>query len=205
MQRQDCKAVSYQKEETADKECVVEGVVSDKREGGSAAERNFILFHPWRGRGRVQSCLGGQTGTPEHLKLAEWSLTDKQLPAPDMMDVQQLTAAFDPLTADTQGVRMALIISPSCSDLLEPAFSTRLLAVYHKAWWHTANTAQLNTITHKCLTLAKELDGIRFVLLIVQDLKLVKKTSFDFKFLKRKHVLCSKHCRFLAFSLLSNV
>lgn len=115
---------------------MVEGVVSDKREGGSAAERNFILFHPWRGRGRVHSCVRGQAGTPEHLKLPEWGLTDKQLAAPDVMDVRQLTAAFDPLTADTQGVRTALIISPSCSDLLEPAFSTRILAVYHSSVAH---------------------------------------------------------------------
>lgn len=48
-----------------------------------------------------------------------------------MIELQQLTAAFDPLTAHTEGVKMALIISLSCSDLLEAAFSTRLLAVYH--------------------------------------------------------------------------
>lgn len=50
-----------------------------------------------------------------------------------MIELQQLTAAFDPLIAHTEGVKMALIISPSRADLLEAAFSARLLAVYHTA------------------------------------------------------------------------
>lgn len=48
-----------------------------------------------------------------------------------MIELQQLTTAFDPLTAHTEGVRMALIISPSRADLLEAAFSASFLAVYH--------------------------------------------------------------------------
>lgn len=48
-----------------------------------------------------------------------------------MIELQQLTAAFDPLTAHTEGVKMALIISPSHVDLLEAVVFVRLLAVYH--------------------------------------------------------------------------
>lgn len=48
-----------------------------------------------------------------------------------MVELQHLTGAFDPLTAHTEGVKMALIISLSRADLLEAAFSARLLAVYH--------------------------------------------------------------------------
>lgn len=62
-----------------------------------------------------------------------------------MIELQQLTAAFDPLTAHTEGVKMALIISLSRADLLEAAFSARLLAVYHthSPLCHTAQPARL--------------------------------------------------------------
>lgn len=46
-----------------------------------------------------------------------------------MLELQQLSAAFDPLTADTEGVKMAPIISPSPADLLVAAASVRLSAV----------------------------------------------------------------------------
>lgn len=56
---------------------------------------------------------------------------DERLTASSMIELQQLTAAFDPLTADTEGVKTALIISPSGADLLAAAASVRLLAVSH--------------------------------------------------------------------------
>lgn len=46
-----------------------------------------------------------------------------------MLELQQLSAAFDPLTADTEGVKMAPIISPSPADLLVAAASVRLSTV----------------------------------------------------------------------------
>lgn len=68
-----------------------------------------------------------------------------------MIELQQLTTAFDPLTAHTEGVKMALIISLSSADLLEAAFSARFLAVYHthSTQCHTAQPARLTEETHR--------------------------------------------------------
>lgn len=43
---------------------------------------------------------------------------DECLAAPGVIELHLLTAAFDPLTADTEGVKMAPIISESGADLL---------------------------------------------------------------------------------------
>lgn len=60
-----------------------------------------------------------------------------------MIELQQLTAAFDPLTADTEGVKTALIISPSGADLLAAAASVRLFAISrtHSPRRHAAQPA----------------------------------------------------------------
>lgn len=67
---------------------------------------------------------------------------DECLAVTRVIEFQQLTAAFDPLTAHTHRVKMALIICVSRADLLEAAFSPRHLAVYHthSPQCHTAQT-----------------------------------------------------------------
>lgn len=62
-----------------------------------------------------------QTGTLPCTKLVRvggLDSPDECLAVSGVIELHLLTAAFDPLTADTEGVKMALIISESGADLL---------------------------------------------------------------------------------------